>query len=100
MPSYKVTVPHDLSQTTARARVDGFLESVRRDLPAHVSDVSGAWEGNQLNYRLSVSGLGISGTLVVQESQVEVSGPLPFAAMLFRGQIERTIRDDLTRLLS
>ena len=100
MPSYNVTVPHDLGQTTARARVDGFLDSVRRDLPAHVSDVSGAWEGNQLNYRLSVSGLGISGTLVVKETHVEVSGPLPLAAMLFRGQIERTIRDDLTRLLS
>ena len=100
MPSYKVTVPHALGQATARQRVDGFLESVQRDLPAHVSDVSGVWEGNQLSYRLSVSGLGISGTLVVEQAHVEVTGPLPLAAVLFRGQIERTIRDDLTRLLS
>jgi hypothetical protein len=100
MPAYHVTVSHALDQTTARARVDGFLESVQRDLPTHVSDVSGAWEGNRLNYRLSVSGLGISGTLAVEENRVEVSGPLPLAAMFFRGQIERTIHDDLTRLLS
>jgi len=100
MPSYRVAVSHALDQTTARERVDGFLESVQRDLPAHVSDISGAWEGNRLSYRLTVSGLGISGTLVVEESQVEVSGPLPLAAMFFRGQIERTIHADLTRLLS
>jgi hypothetical protein len=36
---------------------------------------------------------------VVYQSSVEVSGNLPFAASLFRGQIEQTIRGELEKLL-
>jgi len=100
MPSYSVSVPHNLGQEPARARVERFLDSVQRDYAAHVSNVSGEWSNNRLDFRFLASGLNVSGTLVVGEQLVEVSGPLPLAAMLFRGQIERTIRDELRRLLS
>jgi len=49
---------------------------------------------------LVASGLSISGVLLVEETLVAVSGPLPLAAVFFRGQIERTIRDELRKLLS
>ena len=99
MPSYQVSVPHQLGQDAARLRVAAFLESVQREYAAHVSDVNGEWSGNGLAFRFLASGLNVSGTLMVQESFVEVTGPLPLAAMFFRGQIERTIRDELQRLL-
>jgi hypothetical protein len=100
MPSYSVSVSHDLGQDPARARVETFLESVQRDYAAHVSNVSGEWSDNQLAFRFLASGLNISGTLIVEETLVAVTGPLPLAAAFFRGQIERTIRDELRRLLS
>jgi Putative polyhydroxyalkanoic acid system protein (PHA_gran_rgn) len=99
MPSYQVTVPHQLGQDSARSRVETFLESVQREYAAHVSNVSGEWSGNGLAFRFLASGLNVSGTLVVEESLVVVTGPLPLAALFFRGQIERTIRDELQRLL-
>jgi Putative polyhydroxyalkanoic acid system protein (PHA_gran_rgn) len=100
MASYSVLVPHDLGQTTARARVERFLDDVQRDYAAHVSDVWGKWTENCLQFDFDVSGLAVSGMLVVEESSVHVSGPLPLAAALFRGRIEQTIRDELRRLLS
>jgi putative polyhydroxyalkanoic acid system protein len=100
MPSYSVSVRHELGQEPARARVERFLDSVQRDYAAHISHVSGEWAENRLDFRFLVSGLNVSGTLVVDESIVRVAGPLPLAAALFRGQIERTIRDELERLLS
>src|SRR5262245_9177124 len=100
MPSFRVSVPHQLGQAAARARVEGFLDNVRRDLPARVSDVAGEWNDNRLEFRLVASGLSISGTLQVEESLAEVAGALPLAAVLFRGQIERTIREELSRLLT
>jgi hypothetical protein len=100
MPSFHVSVPHALGQATARQRVEGFLDQVKRDLPSQVSDVSGEWQDDRLNFRLTASGLTISGGLVVDEAAAEVSGSLPLAAMFFRGQIERTIRDELSRLLA
>lgn len=100
MPSYNVSVPHDLGQSAARARVEQFLEAVQRDYAEHVRNVSGEWEENQLNFRFLTSGLNISGTLAVEETLVEVSGPLPFVAVLFRGKIEQQIRAELGKLLS
>jgi len=100
MPSYSVAVPHNLGQPSARARVEQFLENVQRDYAAHLSNVGGEWIDNQLNFRFLASGLSISGALAVEETLVTVTGPLPLAAAFFRGQIERTIRDELLKLLS
>jgi hypothetical protein len=100
MPSYSVSVPHNLGQEPARERVEQFLEGVQRDYAAHVSDVCGEWSDNQLAFRFLASGLKVSGTLVVDETLVAVTGPLPLAAVLFRGRIEQTIRDELRKLLS
>lgn len=100
MPSYSVSVQHGLGQATARQRVESFLESVLRDYAEHVSNMDGQWTENRLAFRFVTSGLSISGLLEVEERLVAVSGPLPLAAVLFRGRIERQIRDELQQLLS
>jgi len=100
MPSFSVSVPHELGQATARARVEQFLEVVQRDYAEHVRNVSGEWEENRLSFRFVTSGLNISGTLAVEETAVDVSGPLPLVAALFRGKIEQQIRGELAKLLS
>ena len=100
MPSYQVSVPHQLGRDAARRRVEQFLEAVQRDYAAQISNVQGAWTGDQLQFSLVAMGLAIRGTMVVEESAVQVSGPLPLAAALFRGRIEQTIRDELQKLLS
>jgi hypothetical protein len=100
MPSFRVSVPHELGREIARQRVEGFLDQVQRDMPTFVSDVGGDWQDSRLDFRLKASGMSITGMLVVEDTAAEVSGSLPLAAALFRGQIERTIRDELSRLLS
>jgi len=89
-----------LGQEAARARVDRFLETVQQDYAEYIGNASGAWTDNQLDFRFLASGLNISGNLVVAQARVDVSGSLPLAAALFRGQIERTIRGELERLLA
>jgi len=100
MPSYRVSVQHDLGQAAARQRVEAFLDTVRRDYAQSISNVGGQWTENRLAFQFVTSGLSISGMLVVEETLVEVSGPLPLAAVLFRGRIEQQIRNELQRLLS
>jgi len=100
MASYSVTVPHKLGQATALARVERFLDDMRRDYADRISDVRGQWSGNRLQFGFSASGISINGTLEVEENAVHVNGPLPLMAAMFRGRIEQTIRDDLERLLS
>ncbi len=100
MASYNVSVPHNLGQEAARSRVERFLEGVQRDYAEHVRDVSGEWQENQLNFRFVTTGLSISGMLSVQETLVEVGGPLPLVAAFFRGKIEQQIREQLGKLLA
>lgn len=100
MPSYYVLVPHALGSALARARLDKFLEDVRRDYAAHLGDVSGAWTADCLDFRFQTSGLPISGRLLVEEASVQVSGQLPLMASIFRGRLEQTIREELRKLLS
>lgn len=92
-------VPHQLGQDAARARVEAFLENVQRDYAALLSQVNGQWEGNALAFGFVASGLRVSGILSVQESAAVVDGKLPLAAAFFRGQIERSIREQLLLLL-
>jgi len=100
MPSYSVSVQHTLGQHAARQRVESFLETVLRDYAQSISNVEGQWTENRLAFRFMTMGLHISGMLAVEEALVAVSGPLPLAAVLFRGRIEKQIRDELQRLLS
>jgi hypothetical protein len=100
MPSFQVSVPHQLGRDAARGRVEQFLEAVQRDYAAHISNVNGAWTDDRLQFSFKAAGLAISGTMLVEETAVQVSGPLPLAAAFFRGRIEQTIRDELQKLLS
>jgi hypothetical protein len=100
MPSYNVTVPHALGRETARTRVSEFLDGVQRQYAQHVRDVQGEWAGDTLRFSFIAVSFPIRGTLVIEEAQAVVSGSLPLAAALFRGQIERSIRDELSRLLA
>jgi len=100
MPSYHVSVPHQLGREVARNRLEQFLEGVQHEYAAYISNVQGAWAGDQLQFSFTATGLAIRGTMQVEESAVQVSGPLPLAAALFRGRIEQTIRDELQKLLA
>jgi hypothetical protein len=100
MPSFHVEVPHALGQETALARVRTFAESVARDYASSVSDMQSAWNGNKLDFSFVTAGKPISGTLTVEDDLVSVTGPLPFVALLFRGKIEQSIRDELLKLLA
>lgn len=99
MPSLSVQVPHQLPVAEAVTRLQNFLEEVRRDHADRVSNVQGEWQAEKLKFGFTAMGMQINGDLVVGDSDVRVSGNLPFAASLFRGTIESTIRGELEKLL-
>jgi hypothetical protein len=99
MPSLSVQVPHQLPLAEAVTRLQSFLEEVRRDHADRVSNVQGEWLGETLKFGFTAMGMQIKGDLVVGDQDVKVSGNLPFAASLFRGTIESTIRGELEKLL-
>src|SRR5262245_23970251 len=100
MPALATAVNHKLGAADATERLNTFLEDVRRDYGDKLQDARGEWQGNTLHFGFTVYGMGIQGTMEVSDTSVNVNGKLPLAAALFRGQAEKSIRDELVKELS
>jgi hypothetical protein len=100
MPKLNLVVPHNLEQQDAQARVQGYLAKLKHVYPDRVSNLQEEWVGNALKFAFSAMGMGVKGTMTVNDKDVTVDGDLPFAAMMFKGKIENGMRDELTRVLS
>ena len=100
MPSFNMAVSHSLSQDEAVKRIKRLLNGVKTQFADRISDLHEEWDGNTGTFNFSAMGFPVSGTLTVNTSQVEISGNLPFAAMLFKKKIESTIKDRAETLLA
>ena len=100
MPKLNLAVPHGLSQEEAATRLKGFLEKVRAKYQDKFSDLEEEWTDNTSKFSFKSMGFAFKGNVAVNDNDVKLEGDLPFAAMMFKGKIEETIRDNLTRLLT
>jgi hypothetical protein len=100
MPKFSVTVPHALSPQEATERLDRFADILREKFKDSVSELEQSWEGNALAFRFKTFGIPLSGKVSVGDKQLTVDGDLPFTAMMFKGKIESSIREQLERLMT
>ena len=99
MPSLTISMPHSLSAEDATQRLKMFFDRLKERHQDKLSNLAEQWEGNRLDYSFSTYGFNIKGDLTVEPSEVKVTGALPFAAMMFKGKIEQTIREELAKVL-
>jgi putative polyhydroxyalkanoic acid system protein len=99
MPSLKLSVPHQLGQEEAVARLRGFMEKVKQRYQNQVSDLEEQWTDNVLDFGFKTYGFQIKGHMAVEPTEVKFDGQIPFAAMMFKGKIEQTIRDEMNKLM-
>jgi hypothetical protein len=100
MAKLNMSIPHHLSQDEALNRIKRLLGQVKQQYADRVTDLRESWEGNVGTFSFSAMGFSVSGTLNVTPSDVELNGNLPFAAGLFKGKIEQTIRERAEELLA
>ncbi len=99
MPAFQVTVPHGLGKEQAVERLKVFLQKVAERYKDQVSKMEGNWVDNVLTFAMTTYGFTISGKLTVDDSSAQLAGQLPFAALAFRGKIEKSIADELKKEL-
>lgn len=101
MPSFNVSVDHQSDRETTLSKLRQFSDIVRRDLQGQVSDVQEQWdEQGNLDFAFQAMGMKISGRLETDDQSVVLNGNLPFAALPFRGMIEKTIEDKIHEALN
>ena len=99
MPKSTVSVNHSLGQERAVELLKQFLPKLRDKFQGQVSDLEEAWNGNVLNFSFKTFGFKINGNLAVEPGDVKLTANIPFAAMMFKGKIEQTVREELTKVL-
>jgi hypothetical protein len=99
MPKITLDIPHNHGKEASLEKLKTFLERVKQKYADKVSSMEGEWQENVLNFAMTTFGITIKGSLTVEETVAKFVGDIPFAAMMFKGQIEKGIRDELERCL-
>jgi len=99
MPKISIRISHELGKEAALARLKNFMDKIQEDFKDKISEMSGQWDDNVLTFAFTTYGLKIKGRLVVEEQEVLFDGEIPFAAVMFKGQIEKGIREELEKTL-
>ncbi|MEK7181083.1 MAG: polyhydroxyalkanoic acid system family protein [Patescibacteria group bacterium] len=100
MPKLNMTINHHLPQVEALARVQRLLGDVKTKYAGKIRNLTEEWTGSEGEFSFEAMGFSVSGTLTVTSNTVEINGKLPFAAALFKGNIESTIRERADKLLA
>lgn len=100
MPDMSISVPHRLSQKEAAKRIKNLIEKLRSQFGDRASNLQESWQGYTGTYSFEVMGFAVSGKLQVGHSDVTMEGKFPFAALPFKGRIEKTVRKNLEELLA
>ena len=99
MPKTTVRVDHSLGKDEALQRLHGMMGQVKENYGNQISDLEENWNDNGGNFSFKAMGFRIGGDLMVTDNAVEIDVDFPWAAKMFQGTIETTIRERAERLL-
>ncbi len=101
MAKISVTVPHRLGKVAAMARIQDLLPRVQAEHGHLVSNLKQAWNVDGCTFSFRAKGVGISGTLKVEEGAVSFEGELPWLVKEMKGgEIEDLIRTKAGELMA
>ena len=101
MPSFNVTVPHDDEHAVVAERLKAFAEKVRGISTVSVTEIVEEWDdAGNLNFSFKAMGFKVSGRLETKMTAVHVQGTIPFAALPFRGAIEKEVAAKIREAIS
>src|SRR5262245_6524784 len=101
MPNVRIQVSHALSRQVAMDRLRQYSQKLQTDFADKVTNFEEKWTAEGIaNFAFRVMGFSVSGTTAVNDDQVQVDVQLPFAAIPFRGIIEKEIASRLEAALT
>ena len=99
MPKLAISVPHALGQEEAIRRLEEAFRSATETYRDQIHELDAQWNGNVMRYRFNAMGIAVSGSTTVEPSEVKVDANLPLMAVMFKGAIEKRLREELGKLL-
>ena len=96
----RITVPHKLTKAEVHKRLDEHADELANFIPGGMAEVEKDWIDHE-HLALGVTALGsfVGADLAIEDKQVVVEVELPMKLKLMKGPIERSIKDNATKLL-
>jgi len=95
-----IKIKHNLQGEKALNCAKHILDGLKEEHQDKISNLVQIWTGNKSKFSFRLKGISVTGTIVVNSDNLEISGKLPFAAMLFQGVIEDTIKKNADKMLT
>jgi hypothetical protein len=99
MAKIYIEVKHKLTQAEALKRIKKLLKEVKAEHGDNISELKEEWKGNNGDFSFKVLKYNISGTLEVTEKYAELNAEIPWSLGLFKGKIEKMIKERARELL-
>ncbi len=101
MPNFQVEVPHELERNDAAEKLRQFSDNAKSEMPPEISELVENWDDDgNLEFSFKALGMQVSGQMVSLAERIVVSGKIPFAALPFRGMIEKQLVERIQTALS
>jgi len=94
-----IKIEHQLSADKVLACSKTLIDSLKEEHSDRITHLVQIWNENESNFSFRLSGFNIEGKLIVNKDNIEITGTLPLAAMLFKKMIEETIRNHAEKML-
>ncbi|HEV8292389.1 MAG TPA: polyhydroxyalkanoic acid system family protein [Tepidisphaeraceae bacterium] len=98
--SISITIPHKLSQSEVRSRIEKGIADAQRDHAGKFSKLEHNWNENHLDFAVGILGQSVSGAADVNPSEVVVHINLPWMLAAFADKIRPQIRAQADKMLS
>ncbi|MBA3550702.1 polyhydroxyalkanoic acid system family protein [Patescibacteria group bacterium] len=99
MATINLELQHSLTEQEALKRIKKLSTEIQDQYGDKMSEVNESWKGNKGAFSFSTKGYNISGTIEVKKYTILIHGDIPWSLGLFKGKIEKTIRDRAQILL-
>ncbi len=99
MATINLELNHSLTEKEALKRIKNLIRDVEVQYKDKLQDIKESWKGNKGSYQFSIKGYDIGGTIEVKKYIIAIDGDIPWSLGIFKGKIERIIRERAQSLL-
>ncbi|MEL7444959.1 MAG: polyhydroxyalkanoic acid system family protein [Pseudomonadota bacterium] len=96
----RVALPHQLDREEVRRRMRDHAHEIADYFPAGLATIDTAWPSeDRMDLTVHVVGKAVQGGVEIEDDQVFIEIDLPPALGFLRGVVERSVKNEGTRLL-
>ncbi len=98
MPTVSVSVPHSHDPDEVIKRAQPHIEKMVDDFEGR--DLEMEWHGHNAEFSFTSLAFKIKGKVAVDNEKIAIDVDLPFAAIMFKDKVQKSITKNLTRVVA